>query len=112
MTEVKNAIIRSASLTTKDHGLLSAWIELDYGGVFQSFGGFALYLPKSFKNHSLTSTAGHFIYRVMEIAEVGEWKDLAGQTIRVRSNHCGVEAIGHIIKDEWFCPKEDFRLLD
>ena len=106
--EVKNAIITSAKITTEDHGVLSAWINLDYGGCGQGFGGFSLYLPKSFSHHQLNSAAGHFIYRVMEIAGVKRWNDLVGKTIRAKENHCGVDAIGHIVNDDWFRPKTDF----
>lgn len=91
-----------------DRGLLTAWLDLDYGGAGQGFGGYALYLPASFDHHTLLSHAGHFIFRVMEVAGVERWDQLPGKTIRVRSKHTGVEAIGHIVKDDWFSPSEDF----
>lgn len=107
--ETKNAIIKSARITTADHGLLSAWLDLDYGGSGQGFGGYALYLPSSFRHHEKSASyAGHFIWRVMEVAGVSEWSQLPGRTIRVRAEHSSVHAIGHIVKDEWFCPAEDF----
>jgi hypothetical protein len=110
--EIKNAIIESAEITTADHGLLSAWIHLDYGDCsHQGFGGYNLYLPKSFTHHRLESVAGHFIFRVMQIAGVEDWSKLAGKTIRVRKDGFmgPVTAIGHIVKDDWFFPAEDFK---
>lgn len=106
--EIRNAIIKSACITADDHGLLSAWLNLDYGDSGQGFGGYMLYLPKSFGHHELKSVAGHFIWRCMEIAGVTRWEDLAGKPIRVRTSRSGIEAIGHIVKDDWFSPREDF----
>ncbi len=107
--ETKNAIIERATITSDDHGLLSAWLHLDYGGTGQAFGGYALYLPPSFSHHELRSMAGHFLWRCMEVAGVTEWGALPGKTIRVRAEHSRVHAIGHIVKEDWFDPGEDFH---
>lgn len=109
MMEIRNAIIRKARITRDDHGVLTAWLDLDYGGMCQGFGGYVLYLPEGCKFHSVWGTAGHFIYRVLQIADVEKWDQLPGKTIRVKQDHCSVYAIGHIVKDDWFCPKEDFE---
>lgn len=109
--EIKNAIIKSAKIDIADRGVLQIWLDLDYGGCGQGFGGWALYLPRSFSNHEMKSLAGHFIFRVMEIADVGQWDRLSGKAIRVRASHSKVEAIGHVIKDDWFCPEADFQAV-
>jgi hypothetical protein len=107
--ELKNAVITSAEITNDDHGLLTAWLWFDYGtSGCQGFGGYSLYLPKSFTHHKIESLAGHFIFRVMEIAGESKWSELPGKTIRVKATFGGVIEIGHIVKDDWFNPKEDF----
>lgn len=107
--EIKNAIITTATISNDDHGLLTAWLTLDYGNSGQGFGGYSLYLPASFTHHQLLSHAGHFIWRCMEIADVPEWSQLNGKAIRVKAEHGRVESIGHIVKDDWFCPSNDFK---
>lgn len=108
--ELKNAIIERASISNDDHGLLTAYLHLSYGGSGQGFGGYALYLPKHFTHHKVhgPNYAGHFIWRCMEIAGVSEWSQLAGKTIRVKAEYTKVHAIGHIVKDDWFDPSVDF----
>lgn len=107
--EIRNAIITSAELDDADRGFLNAWVMLDYGGSGQGFGGYSLYLPKSFTHHALQSVAGHFIWRVMEVAGVTKWSALKGKTVRVRIEDGMAVALGHIVKDDWFCPKDDFK---
>ena len=110
--EIKNAIISSVVLDTGDRGLLTAWIHLDYGGSGQGFGGHVLYLPKDFKHFTEKGDfAGHFIFRSMQIAEVGEWSKMKGKTVRVRIENGLAVAIGHIVKDDWFCPGDDFKRM-
>lgn len=110
--ETKNAVITGASITNDDHGLLSAWVSLDYGGAGQGFGGYSLYLPKSFKHaRNQANYAGHFIWRVMEVAGVSEWAQLKGKAVRVKANHSGVAELGHIVKNDWFNPTKEFNLL-
>lgn len=112
----KNAIIDSAILDDGERGLLTSWLQLDYGGSGQGFGGYALYLPSDYKNHKAqVNYAGHWIYRCMQIAGVNSWEKMKGRTIRVRLTSDGLDgkiiAIGHIIKDEWFNPEEEFKNL-
>ena len=111
----KNAVMTKATIDMDDHGLLSAWLMLDYGGSGQGFGGYALYLPKDFTHsNNQKNYAGHFIWRCMEIAGVDEWSELRGRTIRVRVDsefNSPIRSIGHIIKNDWFDPKADFEAM-
>jgi hypothetical protein len=116
--EIKNAIIDRLSLDTGDRGLLTAWLHLDYGdGCHQGFGGFTLYLPKSYTHFTEKGDfAGHFIFRCMEIAGVDAWDKIKGKSIRVKYEdgqgfNRSIKAIGHITKDDWFCPSEDFAKM-
>ena len=109
--EIKNAIIESVSLSSSDRGFLDCWVHLNYGGSGQGFGGFVLYLPTSYSHHSMLSPAGHFIFRVMEVAGVTDWESLKGKTVRVKGNHSKVYALGHVINDDWFAPTEDFEAI-
>jgi len=107
--EIKNAIIESASINI-ERGLLTAWVHLRYDAGGQGFGGYALYLPKDFKHSkNQNNYAGHFIFRVMEMADVSKWEDLKGKTVRVKSEHSKVHEIGHIVKDKWFNPSKEFE---
>jgi hypothetical protein len=106
---IKNAIIQSAKLDIADRGILQAWLDLDYGGSCQGFGGYVLYLPKSFAHHRILGHAGHFIYRCCEIAGAGTWDDIKGKTIRVKTENGLIIGIGHIVKDDWFEPSKDFK---
>lgn len=111
-TKQQNAIITGARLTTADHGLLSGWISMDLEVGCQSFGGHVLFLPESFKHAPKQANfAGLWIFRVMQVADVEEWSKLTGKTVRVRGTWDGIEAIGHITKDDWFCPKDEFEAL-
>lgn len=112
ITEIKNAIISSAIITSADHNLLSAWVQLDYGGMGQGFGGYALYVPKSFTHHKgQANYAGHFIFRCMQIAGVTDWSKMKGMSVRAKIRKGSVISIGHIINDDWFTPSEDFEAM-
>lgn len=106
---IRNAIISETRLGINDHNILDAHLILDYGEETQGFGGYALYLPESYRHHSVWGTAGHFIFRCLQIAGVEKWSQIVGKSIRVKQESAKVHAIGHIIKDDWFNPAEDFK---
>ena len=108
--EIQNALIKDTSLTTADHGLLSSFLTLDYGGSVQGFGGYQLYSP-NIKQHP--NYAGHWIWRCMEVVGVWKWEDLKGKFIRVKMKDWHrIHAIGNIIEDKWFCPSEELAIME
>ena len=66
------ARIESTSLGFEDHGILTAWLHVTYGGSSQGIGGFAL-----------THSAGSFIRGVLRACGVDKWEKLVGRTIYV-----------------------------
>jgi hypothetical protein len=109
-TTIQNAVITSAELSL-ERGCLLGWVHVDYGNGGQGFGGYVLYVPSGYKHHQMDSGyAGHFVYRCLEVAGVEKWSDLQGKNIRVKGSSSRIEAIGHILKDVWFCPEEEFRV--
>ncbi len=109
--EIKNAIIESTMLGSEDHGILTAYLRLNYGGSGQGFGGYALDRftgPGSSAGERVGTAYGmEFIRRVMKTVGVEKWEDLKGKHCRARMEDNGVYAIGHIIEDRWFCPTQD-----
>lgn len=107
--QTHNAIIKKADLQIHDSGILTTWINLEYNGIVGYFGGIPLYLPHWFKYHDAKSLAGHFIYRVMQVADAKDWGELVGKPIRARvaENQRDVLKIGHITKDDWLCIKTE-----
>lgn len=105
--EICNAVVKSVSLSNADHGCLSAWVHLDYGGSGQGFGGHALYV----KGNAMPNYTGAFIDEVLRIAGVSEWDRVPGKTLRVEITNGLVSGIGHIINDDWFRPGEMFKKM-
>lgn len=106
---ILNAKIKYTTLGFEDHGILTCWLHLDYTeNSGQGFGGYGL------DNYSETAkkriphvNCGLFIQRVLEVVGVDEWEKLKGQYVRVRIENGLVVAIGNILQEDWFYPKEE-----
>lgn len=94
--ETKNAIIESTMLGYEDHGILTYFLHLNYGGSGQGFGGYKLGAEYTTK----------VIEGILKAVGVEKWEDLKGKHVRVNILQGKIEAIGHIIEDKWFFPKE------
>jgi hypothetical protein len=109
MSEIKNAVIKSAIISTED-GFLDIRLMLDYGGTMQSFGGYNLF-SKFLSQKEPGNYAGLWLCRCMEITGVSDWSRIVGKSIRVLGDNNHIEAIGHIIENKWFYPKKEFLQL-
>ena len=107
--ESKNAMIGNVRVTIEEYNALTVWVVLDYGGSGQQFGGYCLYNGKDWMEKG--NYAGHFLWRLMEVAGVKNLNEVEGKTVRVRATQTKVHAIGHILKDDWFDPDEEFEKL-
>lgn len=107
---IQNAVITDVSLSIADHGCLSGWVYLDYGGSGQGFGGYSLYsIHEGAKSKNF---AGLFITRVCQVVDVEKWEQLKGKPCRVDAARSGVARLGHFIEDKWFDPKVEFTVLE
>ena len=114
-----NATITSATIGLDRGTLLSAWLNLDYGGTCQGFGGYCFDTPIKDKDGKFIRREGvawgaEYIRRVLEVVGVERWDQLEGRNIRVLREdgwQGKVKAIGHIIKDKWFDPEADLAHL-
>ena len=109
MTEEKNAVIKSTSLGYEDHGIMTFFLHLDYGGGGQGFGGYGLDKPNDGDRppYRLGTAFGlEAIMRVLDVVGVSEWEKLPGKSVRVRACHDKVKELGHYLKEEWLNMEE------
>ena len=101
---VGNAVIKSFSLGFEDHNILTLWLNLDFGGSGQGFGGYNLARRD-------INAAGIFIEGVLNVAGARDISKLVGRTIRVRKESewsSPIHEIGHIVDNVWLNPKAAF----
>ena len=117
-TTILNAIITDATLGVSRGFILDSYIFLDFGGIQQGFGGYALGgmpFQESRLSNGSQQLIGEWVRYVLSVADVEEWSKLKGRTVRVEVENEGIGqniiGIGHIVKDRWFYPKQVFASL-
>ena len=75
--------VTSVNLGTQDHGVLTLWLNIDYGGSGQDFGGFVLD-DKSDEEHG--ERVGHacgtdFILRLLRLFGVSSLEEIVGKPV-------------------------------
>ncbi len=110
--EIKNAKITSTMLGREDHGILTAFVYLDYGGASQGFGGYAFDgYDKATKERYGHRFGMDFIAAVLATVGVETWEKLPGKVCRVRADFGKVYTLGNFLTDTWFDPEELFAKL-
>lgn len=109
---LQNAVIQSTRLGVQhtDHGILSFYIYLDYGGAIQSFGGLVLddVNPEIMKDRFAdikpvrvaTLLASSLLLGINEVFKK-DWEQLPGTSCRAYGDFNHVDSIGHYLKDIW-----------
>ncbi len=101
---LSNALIESVSIDTER--CLTAWLMLSIAdGGACGFGGYNLG-PGRGSWH-----AGEFLARCMTVGGSERWEGLKGRPVRVLHEGLGggIVAVGHFLKDDWFCPKLEWK---
>lgn len=76
------AKIAATSLGYEDHGILTIWLHLDYGGSGQGAGGYALDgFDKELNVRVPSVECGRWVAGVIGACGVKKWEDVAGRTI-------------------------------
>lgn len=76
------ARIRSTMLGYEDHGILTAWLDLDFGGSGQGAGGYGLdEYDKELDRRVAHAACGAFIAGVLSACGVQSWEKVAGRTV-------------------------------
>jgi hypothetical protein len=94
--ETENALIRNTTIEI-GHGVLTAWLHLEFDGGGVAWGGRVLEGPY----------AAAWFKAVLETLEAITWENIPGMYCRVRGERLSVGAnskdmqIGHIYKDKW-----------
>lgn len=103
----------------EDHGILTCYVMLDYGGSGQGFGGYALDTAVKdaegkFLRREGTAFGMQFIQNILDTIGVEKWEDLKGKHCRVELTEHGwgkILRIGHFLNDKWFNPEDLFKKL-
>lgn len=93
----------------EDHGILTCYLHLDYGGSGQGFGGYSLDEPikdeeGKFLGRVPTDATGKWVKEILNVVGVEKWEDLKGKYIRVEADFNKIHRIGNLLEDKWFAP--------
>ena len=108
--EIRNAKIARTTLGYEDHGILTCFLNLEWAGGGQGFGGYALDAwrgPRDGNGRRWGTAYGcEFIARILNVVGVDAWEKLPGKYVRMDADFGKIYRIGHITDDKWFEPAQ------
>lgn len=106
--QTQNAQIAATQLGYDDHGIVTAFLQLQWPGMGGGFGGYVLH--SDHPHSGLTAFGMQYLRSVLDVVGVRTWEELAGKHIRIvqepGSGLNRIIGIGHIMEDRWFFPHE------
>lgn len=106
--QTQNAQIAATQLGYDDHGIVTAFLQLQWPGMGGGFGGYVLH--SDHPHSGLTAFGMQYLRSVLDVVGVRTWEELAGKHVRIvqepGSNLNRIIGIGHIMEDRWFFPHE------
>lgn len=105
MGNIENGIIESTFLGIEDHGIMTCTLNISFGLVRQSFGGYSLDNYRDDLDRRVGTAFGcEFIKKIIETLDVKSFESLVGTYLRVKRDAGRIVEIGHIVKSSWFNP--------
>ena len=113
MAKIQNAQIKSVRIGYERGVFLTVWVCMIHEDGNQDFGGYVLGADPT---RSAKAAAGNetgllasWVNGILKSADVEDIAEAAGKTVRIKKEDSPggkILAIGHPIKDYWFCPEE------
>jgi len=109
--EIRNAQITETMLGREDHGILTFYICVRFGGSQCGLGGYALDCADREGNRVFSAKSMEAISRILETVGVDRWENLKGKYIRIKDQGWGsrVDEIGNLMEEKWFNLREFFN---
>jgi hypothetical protein len=80
--QLELAKVESVDLFIEDHGILTLFVNLDYGGTHQGFGGYSLDgYDETLKRRVGTAGGTDFILRILNMFKVSKLEDIKGRSV-------------------------------
>lgn len=102
---IRNAKITETKLGREDHGILTFYLAIEWGGAACCVGGYCLdYYDRETEKRIYSAKGLEAIANVLETVGVDNWEDLPGKLIRIYEQGRGepIKRIGNIMEEKWF----------